>query len=702
MTITSMDLPSKPPSICASAWEGVFAAHFGLTSDPIGRDWHPRWGLNRLPRDEWTGGYSYTVSASALLKCARTNCLWCGLLVKNCVNEDLLRRRSFLWPFDRIDVQVGTNTGSGKPLGLFIRLSHKLGDPQWFSMYTAEDDPAARWIDRRTRLPNIGAPHVLALAKSCVEQCVHNHPRCQEAIPHANEPASLPTRLIDCSDSDCLRILETNSHTPPEPYVAISYVWGGEQPHRTTMANLARYMVRLDNRDLPQTIRDAVRVTRALGVRFLWMDSLCIIQDCKEDMYRELARMRDVYRYAYVTIDAASSSSVKDGFLQDRRPLNANAMLPFICPREPTGQSAGKTARTGMVYLVNDGDNTVDQRDVLTHGDGHDSGYTGGRGWCLQEALLSTRSLVFTSETLQLRCYTETCNVGGAKHDDERSLPRLPDATLLHDAKVHVERDSDEWKDIYSRWWNIIRDYSGRSLTNPSDKLTAFAGLAQMFAPALGPDYLAGLWRSSLLTDLLWWRNRGTTNASAVRHPEKYRAPSWSWASVDGPLSSTSVSGRALAEVVACSVSLQSEILPFGQVTGGSIVLRAMLFPCEWAGFHRFEGRLTMSVKLMQGAECTVLGGLQSRSLPPDTHARIDCDDDLALQQMWFVPLYHQIAVHGLVVTRAESNTWESARSEGSNETYRRVAYGNISLGRFTSRILDTVAPYPTSEIELV
>ncbi|KAI0329380.1 hypothetical protein GY45DRAFT_879521 [Cubamyces sp. BRFM 1775] len=112
---------------------------------------------------------------------------------------------------------------------------------------TTDDDPAARGIDGRTRIPHVGAPHILARAKTCVEKCVHNHPRCRGTTPNANVPAFLPIWLINCSDSDCLRIVETNSSTPPEPYVAISYVWGGDQPHCTTKYNLARYMVTLDD-----------------------------------------------------------------------------------------------------------------------------------------------------------------------------------------------------------------------------------------------------------------------------------------------------------------------------------------------------------------------------------------------------------------------------------------------------------------------
>ncbi|KAH9896417.1 hypothetical protein C8Q73DRAFT_788779 [Cubamyces lactineus] len=82
-------------------------------------------------------------------------------------------------------------------------------------MGTAEDDPAAHWIDGRTRIPHVGVLHVLAWVKTGVKQCVHNHSR-GSTQPNVNIPTFLPTRLINCSDSDCLRIVATDSSTPPE------------------------------------------------------------------------------------------------------------------------------------------------------------------------------------------------------------------------------------------------------------------------------------------------------------------------------------------------------------------------------------------------------------------------------------------------------------------------------------------------------
>ncbi|KAI0655306.1 heterokaryon incompatibility protein-domain-containing protein, partial [Cubamyces menziesii] len=422
-------------------------------------------------------------------------------------------------------------------------------------------DPASQWIKGRILIPHVGAPYAMSMAKACIEECVRTHTECQAITPYPVGTAPLPTRLIDCSNPDCLRIVETKPGMRGS-YVALSYVWGEAQPHRTTKANIANYKMRIPSTILPQTIRDAVWVTRALRIGLLWIDSICIIQDSEKDIHYELGRMRDVYRHAFLTIDAGSAARVSDGFLQVRR-LNPepSACLPFILPSHDhrVDQSASNT-RVGMTYWVR-------SDDPLKF-----------RAWCLQERLLSTRSLVFTSQTLQLRCHTHTQNVGGAYHDGLNDVPRLPEAILR--PTRHILRGSGEWKEICHRWRNIVGDYTQRSLSNPSDKLVALSALAELFAPTLGPDYLAGLWRDTLLYDLLWMPRL----TSVARPIQRYtQAPSWSWASFDGGVEFPNRlgSGRVLAKVIKCTVKLQNKNLPFGQVAGGSLVLNSRLIPCK-------------------------------------------------------------------------------------------------------------------------
>ncbi|KAJ8489930.1 hypothetical protein ONZ51_g2646 [Trametes cubensis] len=527
-------------------------------------------------------------------------------------------------------------------------------------------NPAARWIKRRILIPHVGWPYALALAKTCIEECVRDHPNCQAITPYTIGDAPLPTRLIDCSDPDRLRIVETNSSVRGT-YIALSYVWGEDQPHRTTKENLPSYKRRIDPAELPQTILDAIHVTRALGIDLLWVDGLCIVQDSDQDMHHELGRMRDVYRNAYVTIDASTAAKVSEGFLQDRelRPM-PDAVLPFICPRAggPAEQSANGT-QLGMVYVklgFND-DN------YCTFGeyerDDPDS-YTALRGWCLQERLLSTRLLIFNSETLRLRCHTTTHNIGGADHNGRHDTTRIPDA-VFHPDRL-IARHSDKWQAIHRAWLKIVEEYTRANLSNPEDKLNAISAVAEMFAPFLGPEYVAGLWRSSLLDNLLW----ESDDEFPWRRPTEYRGPSWSWASTDNPVSWGHYwKCDSLAEVVKCTVTLKNEKLPFGPVIGASLILRSHIFPCKWL-VDKDVGGPTPMRRLSTDFSLPAPFPLKSRI--DELH-----DDSSVEPQLWFLPLLvgHPTFVitqlHGLMVTRADPDVWRRSGAQGRGDVYRRV-----------------------------
>ncbi|KAF4836161.1 hypothetical protein CGCSCA4_v012355 [Colletotrichum siamense] len=102
-------------------------------------------------------------------------------------------------------------------------------------------------------------------------------------------------------------------------YVALSHCWGQHQPAKTTKATLGRYKWRLIWADLPKTFQDAITVTRALGIDFIWVDSLCIIQDDPDDWAKEASQMASIYRNAYITIAVTSAAGGEEGFLYDRR-----------------------------------------------------------------------------------------------------------------------------------------------------------------------------------------------------------------------------------------------------------------------------------------------------------------------------------------------------------------------------------------------
>ncbi|KAI0325117.1 hypothetical protein GY45DRAFT_288558 [Cubamyces sp. BRFM 1775] len=471
------------------------------------------------------------------------------------------------------------------------------------------------------------------------------------------------------------------------------------------MLRLAMFGVEIS----PITIQDAIRVTRALGTRFLWIDSLCIIQDSEEDKHRELASMRDVYRYAYVTIDAARTAKASEGFLQDCRPLDPAVTLPFIgflpVKGEPRVTSGNPEMRIGTIYL------DVPRSDTMTGVEPTSSGgsETGRRGWCLQESMLSTRSLVFSSETLQLRCQALTQNIGGAGHLGQSDPPRLPDVILR--PRRPIERGSDEWKKIHRTWHRIVEDYSRRLLSYSADKLLACAAIAEMFAPALGPDYLAGLWRTTLLSDLLWRRDKGHSMTSNQPPQKDARAPSWSWASFDGPVQFLPYSETAVAmvEVVECSTAPQDKSLPLGPVqAGGTLVLRARLVP-SLPYYDNDSERIAL-----------VPVAHRSRDAPRCFQLYAQFDRQVGLRrnslqgvsvcsprELWMIPLVRNAVGHpdiqGLIVERAKESTLTStqpARQQGQRHVYRRVGFcGNYWYPARDVAVLDRV---PIVEITLI
>ncbi|XP_014554914.1 hypothetical protein COCVIDRAFT_82223, partial [Bipolaris victoriae FI3] len=135
-------------------------------------------------------------------------------------------------------------------------------------------------------------------AKEWLRFCGEKHPRCS---PLGDRP--LPTRVIDVGGKDSSRVRLVVSHGRFDRYIALSHCWGLREPITTTKDNFDRHVkegIEID--DLPQTFRDAVEVVRALGFQYLWIDSLCIVQQDCEDWQREAAQMPEVYANAAVTI----------------------------------------------------------------------------------------------------------------------------------------------------------------------------------------------------------------------------------------------------------------------------------------------------------------------------------------------------------------------------------------------------------------
>jgi hypothetical protein len=164
-------------------------------------------------------------------------------------------------------------------------------------------DPAARYILNRPPVSEIASESSLAAARVWLETCHREHTKCSK------DKGVLPTRVLDVgtmSGNEKLRLRASAGEKGR--YVALSYCWGSKKFVTLNQATLAAFEAEIDITTLPKTIHDAIQVTRSLGIPYLWVDSLCIVQDSPEDMEKELSKMSEIYMKASVTLSAASAN----------------------------------------------------------------------------------------------------------------------------------------------------------------------------------------------------------------------------------------------------------------------------------------------------------------------------------------------------------------------------------------------------------
>ncbi|KAL7628300.1 hypothetical protein AAE478_002500 [Parahypoxylon ruwenzoriense] len=398
--------------------------------------------------------------------------------------------------------------------------------------------------------------------------CLNNHKEC----PKPSQDRMLPTRVIDCTDPERPRLYITDGRVRAA-YVVLSYVWGEDQPNKTKRCNIDEYSRGIDVSLLPQTTRDAIWAAHAFGEKYLWIDALCIVQDSKEDKRREIAKIPRIFADASFTIIAARSSKASEGFLHDcLQPSIPIYRVPFPCKDEP--------GKFGTMYVEQDAIGKIDDdRDV--------DDPVHKRAWCLEERLLSARALVYTSNTLRFHCQLTRANVGSAVRDiHDLSSHRLGLEWMPgpgdppFDPKAESEFDYNKSTTL---WDNIVHNYTGRMVTQSEDKLVALAGVASRFSARWKKgEYLAGLWLDNLQHDLMW----RVADGAQLPRPEEYRAPSWSWASVEGPVEDAKLHPHqtSLYGFVNYGLTLASDILPFGGVTAGYLTITAPLLGAKWRG----------------------------------------------------------------------------------------------------------------------
>lgn len=437
-------------------------------------------------------------------------------------------------------------------------------------------------------------------------------------------------------------VLEFPAESTPSTraYLALSYCWGGDQTHKTTRCQIAAADYDLDWTALPASIQDAVKVTANLGFEYLWVDSLCIIQDDPVQKARQMAHMCEVYQNAALTIRACKAKRAVDGFLHPINLENIFDMAVKLSYRmnlppdvdsldvaagfsyedlvqyltlPPDGKSVESEKLTGSIYIGCGQDQiTLDDDDVqIDEVFRYRIEPIDLRGWTLQERYLSPRRLDFGRRQISWHCPTGI----------EYHLPRDGWQVRWSDPELEIFHAfegvtlSDLPLKTWCHFYRLVEEYTGRELGVPRDRILAISAIAEKFRSFLRDEYVAGLWRQTLPYTLLWsidntnWRHLG-------HRPAEYQGPSWSWTAVNDKVSFWFARvGNNLMQTlfeedpshpepwpnepstvlrVDANIELEDEGSPVGAVRSGTItgsgrICRAFWFLC---GQPKFEIRL--------------------------------------------------------------------------------------------------------------
>lgn len=406
--------------------------------------------------------------------------------------------------------------------------------------------------------------------KSWLDRCDKTHSKCRVRRDEA-DVAWHPTRLIqitakpgsgeklEAEDLMC-RIVEPKSDIVPQDlrYITLSHRWPQNQRgfQKLTVGKLAYWKANLPVKTMRQTFQDAFIVAQKVGITYVWIDSLCIIQegDGFVDWKRESPMMQKVYSHAEFNI-CASKIDNREGLFSLREPSDFQSLqIKLFEDHDPIGN--------------------LDSSDFLT--DNNDSGHylitnkvpitawnkrmndsiLAPRGWIFQEQLLSRANLHFGNHEVFFECLEMRASESlGSDQDYEvpwkenhvffkEHLPipesmskrsRPPDESIISGCN-----DDKLDGDYYNRWHELLSQYTTLQLTDFEDRLVALSGVAQHFKKFFsspGNDlYIAGLWHSRLVTELLWQLADSSSREAWYNQKRRRKHMTFSWLSVKGKI----------------------------------------------------------------------------------------------------------------------------------------------------------------------
>lgn len=349
-----------------------------------------------------------------------------------------------------------------------------------------------------------------AQVKRWIRQCTQSHRSCQQTPARA-----LPRRLLKIISRGAgravqmMHLVETSGLSDPDTvqYACLSYCWGGASAFKLTQSTRLALQTGIRTDQLPKTIQHAVYTTSQLGLQWLWVDSLCIVQDSQEDWEREAAEMFDIYRGCHITIAALGASNSDDGLFANRDPL-----MYAPCP---------------LISLAGDSDVCVYSTRSLVFTAAYEEWPLYKRGWVMQERVIAPRTVKFgpflSWECRELK--TDEFDFEPSSRNDPicgtfyRSIQEHPGLTAKY----------LDGRNLQQLYLSLVSEFSEAELSIKSDRLQAISGIISAIQSRTGWDNASGLWVPFINRELLWKKTYDNTETRRTG-----LRPSWSWISLNG------------------------------------------------------------------------------------------------------------------------------------------------------------------------
>lgn len=420
------------------------------------------------------------------LRKSKETCSFCALRWEVCISSDPKMTRPMI--FSCIDSMLHLNDHPSPVLSMCRSIGKKDIDTM------------------KIGFPNLTSSNSqhLALLKQWLNSCNTYH----DCKPQPGAP--VPTRVIDLGTEDdpILQLHETQPGASFQ-YIALSHCWGKTEHFSTTADNIEEHKKGINFEQLPKTFQHAVRTTRELGIRYLWIDSICITQGAGGDFDKQSAKMEDVFSSAYCVIAASNARGQGDGFLNPRKECHYVKVVD--------------DSDKGGVYVSRFRDDF--RKHVL-------NSPLSERGWVLQERALARRTIYFTEWQTYwecgdgIRCETLT-------RMDNKLISYLGDPNFPSKLSGTGSNRGEKirfYEDLY-------RQYTRLNLTWKKDRPVAIAALEKRLHRDLKSSGGFGVFddnRSLLPRSLLWQRGAEVASLAKIEFPDTTRLPTWSWMAYDG------------------------------------------------------------------------------------------------------------------------------------------------------------------------